>query len=233
MTCGPLRSKTLSVSPYEGEDLVPEVERSTGPCVSPLHRGEQEGSSPHRRGPVPGGRWNPGPCVSLQRMTCGPLQARPSLSLPMRERTWFRRLSETPALASLPLVGENKRGLPTPGFCDFSIGGPILAEGRTSCSGRSLSTIVQESQNQCGPMIRSPAGDAAGAWRRSRCQGGATGAGARRSSQVDARERVSGGAAFRRIRPASPSLWPVKTGTPSASAGRTSVRNDCTSEPPG
>jgi len=40
----PPARKTLSVSPYEGEDLVLEVERNTGPCVSPLRRGEQEGS---------------------------------------------------------------------------------------------------------------------------------------------------------------------------------------------
>jgi len=33
----------------------------------------------------------------------------------MRERTWFRRLSEAPALASLPSIGENKRGLPLTG----------------------------------------------------------------------------------------------------------------------
>jgi len=32
--------------------------------------------------------------VSLQRMTCGPLRGRPSLSLPMRERTWFWRLAK-------------------------------------------------------------------------------------------------------------------------------------------
>jgi len=39
------RRKTLSVSPFEGEDLVPEVWRNPGPRVSPLHRGgEQEGS---------------------------------------------------------------------------------------------------------------------------------------------------------------------------------------------
>jgi len=56
--------------------------------------------------------------VSLQRMTYGPLRGRPSLSLPTRERTWFRRVGETPALASLPSIGENKRGLPTPGCCD-------------------------------------------------------------------------------------------------------------------
>jgi len=31
---------------------------------------------------------------------------------PVRERTWFRRLGETQALASLPFIGENKRGLP-------------------------------------------------------------------------------------------------------------------------
>ncbi len=37
-------SKTLSVSPYEGETLLPEVANHTGPCVSPLHRGDQEGS---------------------------------------------------------------------------------------------------------------------------------------------------------------------------------------------
>jgi len=45
MTYGPLRGETLSVSPCEGEDLVPEVGRNPSPCVSPLHRGEQEGSS--------------------------------------------------------------------------------------------------------------------------------------------------------------------------------------------
>jgi len=47
MTCGPLRGKTLSVSPCEGEDLVPEVERTPSPCVSPpkAFGGEQEGSS--------------------------------------------------------------------------------------------------------------------------------------------------------------------------------------------
>jgi len=50
--------------------------------------------------------------VSLQRMTCGPRRGRPSLSLPTRERTFSRRLSETQALASLPSIGENKRGLP-------------------------------------------------------------------------------------------------------------------------
>jgi len=38
------RRKTLSVSPYEGEDLFPEGGRTPGPCVSPLPRGEQEGS---------------------------------------------------------------------------------------------------------------------------------------------------------------------------------------------
>jgi len=63
MSYGP--SKTLSVSPSGGEDLVPEVGRTTGPCVSPLHRGEQEGSSPSqertcsRRSGEP-----PAPCVS-------------------------------------------------------------------------------------------------------------------------------------------------------------------------
>jgi len=53
---------------------------------------------------------------------------RPSLSLPTRERTWFRRLGETRALASLPrkLSGENKRGLAFPrrkqeGSCDAGI----------------------------------------------------------------------------------------------------------------
>jgi len=41
---------------------------------------------------------------------------------PTRERTFSRRLSETRALASLPSVGENKRGLPTPGFGDAPVG---------------------------------------------------------------------------------------------------------------
>jgi len=52
--------------------------------------------------------------VSPQRMTCGPLRARPSLSLPARERTWFQRFGETRAPASLPRKrsGETKRGLP-------------------------------------------------------------------------------------------------------------------------
>jgi len=122
MTYGPLRRKTLSVSPCEGENLFPEVKRNTGPCVSPLRRGEQEGSSPSQQKTCSRRLANPGAlaslpasktvAVSLQRMTCGPLQARPSLSLPARERTCFRRLSETPALASLPFVGETKRGLP-------------------------------------------------------------------------------------------------------------------------
>jgi len=112
MTYGPLRRKTLSVSPCEGENLFPEVERNTGPCVSPLRRGEQEGSSPSQQktcsrrlsetralASLPASKTV---AVSLQRMTCGPLRARPSLSLPVRERTCSRRLGETPALASLP-----------------------------------------------------------------------------------------------------------------------------------
>jgi hypothetical protein len=31
-------------------------------------------------------------------------------------------LGETRVLASLPFIGENKRGLATLGFCDFTIG---------------------------------------------------------------------------------------------------------------
>jgi len=42
----PPTSKTLSVSPCEGENLFPEGGRNPSPCVSPLPRGEQEGSSP-------------------------------------------------------------------------------------------------------------------------------------------------------------------------------------------
>ncbi len=186
----PPASKTLSVSPYEGETLFPEVANYTGPCVSPLHRGEQEGSCgarslrfPHRltdprgegehrppAGPPsfrkagtrkqtgreqgrcqrawtdPGRAATPSQTpssrretlsVSLQRTTYGPLQARPSLSLPTRERTRTRRLCARPpkrerpcsrrlrttrARASLPFTGENKRGLAAPGVCDFPIG---------------------------------------------------------------------------------------------------------------
>jgi len=42
----PPASKTLSVSPYEGENFFPEVGRNPGPCVSPpkAFGGEQEGS---------------------------------------------------------------------------------------------------------------------------------------------------------------------------------------------
>jgi len=42
----PPARETLSVSPEEGEDLIPEVGRNPSPCVSPLRRGEQEGSFP-------------------------------------------------------------------------------------------------------------------------------------------------------------------------------------------
>jgi len=116
--------------------------------------------------------------VSLQRMTDGPLRRRPSLSLPERERTWFRRLSETPALASLPRKrsGETKRGLPTPGVCESPIGGPILGlrpniglrpVSPTNPSGKHehRKARTQESQNRRGPMIRGPAEGEAGAWR--------------------------------------------------------------------
>jgi len=65
MTCGPLRGRELfpggwaipeplrlspsqekasGAFPFSGEDLVPEVGPNLSPCVSPLHRGEQEGS---------------------------------------------------------------------------------------------------------------------------------------------------------------------------------------------
>jgi len=56
-----------------------------------------------------------------------PLSPEDDLRPPVRERTWFRRLSETRVHASLPSPVENKRGLPTPGYCDSPIGGPILA----------------------------------------------------------------------------------------------------------
>jgi len=138
--------------------------------------------------------------VSLQRMTDGPLRRRPSLSLPERERTWFRRLSETRALASLPRKrsGETKRGLPTPGVCESPIGcAPrFAAEHRAPArlSHQSLRKArtqestntgkhehrkarTQGSQNRRGPMIRGPAEGEAGAWRakpvpggRSRCR---------------------------------------------------------------
>jgi len=114
--------------------------------------------------------------VSLQRMTDGPLRRRPSLSLPERERTWFRRLSETPALASLPRKrsGETKRGLATPGVCDSPIGAPILGlrpniglrpVSPTNPSGKHehRKARTQESQNRRGPMIRGPAEGEAGA----------------------------------------------------------------------
>jgi len=118
MTYGPLRRETLSVSPCEGEDLFPDVGETQAHASLPSIGETKRGLALHRRGPVPGGWRIPGPCASLQRMTYGPLRARPLLSLPARERTCFRRLRETPALASLRFVGENNRGLATPGCCD-------------------------------------------------------------------------------------------------------------------
>ena len=70
------------------------------------------------------------------------LHARPSLSLPTRERTCSRRLGaqargrtapcegetlfpeagRTPGPCVSPLTGENKRGLPAQGVCDSPIG---------------------------------------------------------------------------------------------------------------
>jgi len=55
------------------------------------------------------------PSVSLQRMTHGPLQARPSLSLPARERTRFQRVGETQAHASLPSQGRPRGVFPFAG----------------------------------------------------------------------------------------------------------------------
>jgi len=94
-------------------------------------------------------------------------------------------------LVGHPLVGHplerDREGLPARGSCDSPIGGPILAVGRASCSGRSPPTTLQESKNRPGPMIRGPRRG------RSRC--------------------LSECRAVRRFPCA---FWPVKKGTPSA-----------------
>jgi len=51
----PPASKTLSVSPLEGEDMVPEVWRNPGPRVSPLTGEIKRGLPLHGRRPGSGG----------------------------------------------------------------------------------------------------------------------------------------------------------------------------------
>jgi len=97
------------------------------------------------------------PSRSLQRMTYGPLRARPSLSLPARERTCSRRVGETRAPASLPFLGENKRGLPLQrglaarGYCDCPIGRPILAVRENTILQPVSPTILPERTNTGKP----------------------------------------------------------------------------------
>jgi len=94
-------------------------------------------------------------------------------------------------LVGHPLVGHplerDREGLPARGSCDSPIGGPILAVGRASCSGRSPPTTLQESKNRPGPMIRGPRRG------RSRCL-----------------------SECRVVRRFPCAFWPVKKGTPSA-----------------
>jgi len=106
-------------------------------------------------------------------MTCGPLRARPSLSLPWRERTWFQRFGETRAPASLPSQGRSRGVLRRR---ESAIALPVdrsSLKGRTSCSGRShpqslvsspsfRKARTEESQSRRGPRIRGPAGGEAG-----------------------------------------------------------------------
>ena len=104
--------------------------------------------------------------------------ARPSLSLPTRERTCSRRLGEPRAPTSLPFPGENKRGLPLHrGEQEGSCGAvglrfphrsidPRGEEERRFPAGPAQSfrkAGTQERQNRRGPMIRRPR------WGRSRC----------------------------------------------------------------
>jgi len=95
----PPASKTLSVSPLEGEDLFPEVGRTPGPCVFPLPGEAKRGLPPS------------------QERTCFRRvgETRSSASLPSQGRT----------RGVLP-NHKTKRGLATPGYCDSPIGGPIL-----------------------------------------------------------------------------------------------------------
>jgi len=52
------------------------------------------------------------------------MAGRDLFTAPCEGKDLFPEVGETRALASLPrkLSGENKRGLPTPGFCDTPIG---------------------------------------------------------------------------------------------------------------
>jgi len=101
-----------------------------------------------------------GPCVSLQRMTSGPLRGRPSLSLPARERTWFRRLAKHRPLRLSP---ESVRGRTRGGLRrrDAAISPSV---DRSSLKGEHRSpaglpsqsfkkAIIWESQTKRGPMI--------------------------------------------------------------------------------
>ena len=88
----PPANKTLSISPCEGENLFPEVGETRGPCVSPLPRGEQEGSSSSQERP----------CSRRLRTTRAPA------SLPSQGRTrgvLRRRESAIP-----PSVDRSSRG---------------------------------------------------------------------------------------------------------------------------
>jgi len=135
----PRRCKTLSVSPCEGEDLVPEVGTNPGPCVSPLHRGEQEGSCNAKSASVKG------PQLVTDPSDCGS----------PRSATAATDASSTCATSSRPCSPGRKNGstgAPPGRSARGPEGGPGLGRGRgvRSCflvyfaNGRSRRKIASE-----------------------------------------------------------------------------------------
>jgi len=93
--------------------------------------------------------------VSLQRMTYGPLRGRGPGSGGWR--------NTGPCVSPPKAFGGEQEGSCDAGILRFPHRLRPSVCGRTSCSGRSLSTIVQECQNRRGPMIHGHAGCEAGA----------------------------------------------------------------------